>query len=63
MVGDWGVTAVEKMAMLLLTLLTLEENTDPILNATQHEEERLADSFDNVILQFVNDAMEVEIEN
>ena len=31
-------------------------------NATQHEEERLADSFDNVILQFVNDALEVEIE-
>ena len=85
------------MAMLLLTLLTLEENTDPIWryfrfhgldpkphnlrpseeesdevdgeldeaedevdaegheNATQHEEERLADSFDNVILQFVKD--------
>ena len=90
--------------MLLLTLLTLEENTDPIWgyfrfhgldpkphnlrpseeesdevdgeldeaedevdaegheNATQHEEERLADSFDNVILQFVNDALEVKIE-
>ena len=34
-IGDkangWGVKAVEKMAMLLLTLLTLEENTDPIL--------------------------------
>ena len=31
-------------------------------NATEHEEERLSDSLDNVILQHVNDAMEVEIE-